>query len=95
MTVPRAFSKIGSTTQNFDRRPAVVIPVPNQIPGIDKYQAYTWTMGDNAQPGSPETLDSQITRLKSSSTNIRIEALRKLLHSVQGFGTTAAIRTST
>jgi hypothetical protein len=52
-------------------------------------------MGDSAEPGSPETLDSQITRLKSSSTNIRIEALRKLLHTLQGFGMTGVNWTST
>lgn len=44
-------------------------------------------MGDSAESGPPELSENQTAKLKSSSTNVRIEALRKLLHTVQGVGT--------
>lgn len=44
-------------------------------------------MGDSAESGPPEILEPQTAKIKSSSTNVRIEALRKLLHTIQGVGT--------
>ncbi|EXJ63580.1 uncharacterized protein A1O5_11341 [Cladophialophora psammophila CBS 110553] len=40
-------------------------------------------MGDSAEQGSLETRDAWLAALRSSSTNLRIEALRKLQHSIQ------------
>ncbi|OCT54850.1 Translational activator gcn1 [Cladophialophora carrionii] len=45
-------------------------------------------MGDISEQGSPDTLDAQLVALNSSSTNIRIEALRKLQHAIQADGDT-------
>ncbi|KIX10285.1 uncharacterized protein Z518_01367 [Rhinocladiella mackenziei CBS 650.93] len=41
-------------------------------------------MGATSDAGAPETAEAQVWALKSSSTNLRIEALRKLLHDIQG-----------
>ncbi|KAL6242628.1 translational activator of GCN4 [Rhinocladiella similis] len=41
-------------------------------------------MGDISQSDSSEALGAQIAALKTSSTNLRTEALRKLLHEIQG-----------
>ncbi|KAJ9612016.1 translational activator of GCN4 [Cladophialophora chaetospira] len=43
-------------------------------------------MGDISEQGSPENLDAQLRALKSSSTKLRIEALRKLQHAIEGAG---------
>lgn len=43
-------------------------------------------MGDISESNGPETLDDQLSALKSSSTNLRIEALRKLQHEIQNAG---------
>lgn len=45
-------------------------------------------MGDNSESGTPDTVEAQIAALKSSSTNIRLDSLRKLLHIIQSDGTT-------
>jgi hypothetical protein len=45
-------------------------------------------MGDSSELGAPDGLETQLAALKSSSTNLRIEALRKLLHEIQGTGAT-------
>lgn len=50
-------------------------------------------MGDNSEPGAPETLESQSAALLSSSTNLRIETLRKLLHEIQDPGAVTVICT--
>ncbi|KIW75546.1 hypothetical protein Z517_10288 [Fonsecaea pedrosoi CBS 271.37] len=39
-------------------------------------------MGDSAEQGSPETRDAWLAALRSSSTNLRIETLRKLQQSI-------------
>ncbi|KAK5374777.1 translational activator of GCN4 [Exophiala xenobiotica] len=41
-------------------------------------------MGDKSDPSPPDVLESQVAALKSSSTNLRTEVLRKLLHEIQG-----------
>ena len=43
-------------------------------------------MGDSSEQSSPETTYAQLTALKSSSTNIRIEALRKLQQTIESAG---------
>jgi hypothetical protein len=48
-------------------------------------------MGDNSDPSPPDVLESQVAALKSSSTNLRTEVLRKLLHEIQGSGALTAI----
>ena len=53
-------------------------------------------MEDTSEQGGPEALDAQLAALKSSSTNLRIEALRKLQHTFEGAGeTTSHQNTST
>jgi hypothetical protein len=41
-------------------------------------------MEDVSAQAGPENLESQLVALKSSSTKLRIEALRKLQHAIQG-----------
>jgi hypothetical protein len=44
-------------------------------------------MGDVPEEGGLRTLDAQVAALKSSSTNLRIDVLRKLLLEIQNTGT--------
>lgn len=43
-------------------------------------------MGDISESGAPETSESRLAALRSSSTNVRIEVLRKLLNEIQNTG---------
>lgn len=43
-------------------------------------------MGDNSEADIRDTAGIQLAALKSSSTNVRIEVLRKLLHAIQDPG---------
>ncbi len=54
-----------------------------------------WTMGDSSEQGGPYSLHAQLLALKSSSTNLRIEALRKLQHAIEGAGTATTLQPET
>ena len=58
------------------------LPQTPAIKGADS-DLDPWNMGDSSEKGSPESLETQLLALKSSSTNLRIEALRKLQHAIQ------------
>ena len=45
-----------------------------------------WRMGDSSEQGTSETPESELVALKSSSTNLRVEGLRKLQRAIQDTG---------